>query len=263
MTGTGLDNRILDLVLAAMADLDEDRDVWPRLFDELTSHFGVTIGGVLDIDRPGLTTSTVAVWPDWAARIRVTAEENMAYPLVRHYGRRCDPLPRTLDDVVDECRWRSAARFGRMRREFGGAGHHLMVPLSWSSSEVRLFGIGRPDGNFTESEQLKVRRLQRALTALDRHQNTISGWRAARVTDPPDAEQRVGDHGITPRELAVLCLFAKGLSINAAGRRLGISPRTVAKHQENLQRKLATPDRLNTVLCAQRLGLVPGKTARA
>jgi DNA-binding CsgD family transcriptional regulator len=249
-------------VLAALADLDEDRHVWPHLFAELTADFGTTIGGVLDIDRPGLAARTVAVWPEWAARIRVTGDENQAYPLVRHFGRRLDPLPRTLDDVLDECRWRTAGRYDRMRRAFGAAGHHLMMPLSRSSSAVRLFGIGRPDGNFTEAEQQHARRLQPVLAALDRHQEVIAAWRAGWAADPHDPERLVGDHGITPRELAVLSLFAEGLSVSAAGRRLGISPRTVAKHQENLQRKLATADRLTTVLRAQRLGLVPAGAAR-
>jgi DNA-binding NarL/FixJ family response regulator len=138
-----------------------------------------------------------------------------------------------------------------------------MVPLQRTRSSVRLFCFGRPGRNFTESEQLSTRRLQPVLSALDRHQKTITAWRAAWAVGRPAAEQVVDCHGITPRELAVLSLFAEGLNLNAAGRRLGISPRTVAKHQENLQRKLATSDRLTTVLRAQRMGLVPTETSKA
>ena len=253
---TAFDSRVLDLVLATMADLDEDREVWPRIFAEMNTHFGVTIGGVLDLDRPRLTTRTVSVWPAWAAAITVTDEENRSYPLLRHYARHRDPSPRTLDDVLDEYRWRTAARFGQMRRQFAGAGHHLMAPLAQSASSVRLFAVGRPHRNFTEADKRHARRLQSVLAVLDRHQQAISVWRTSMARDRPNSQQQVGDHGITPRELAVLSLFAQGLSVQAAGRRLGISPRTVTKHQENLQRKLATGDRLNTVLRAQRLGLV-------
>jgi DNA-binding CsgD family transcriptional regulator len=258
-----LDGRILDLVLATMADLDEDRDVWPRIFVEMNAHFGATIGGVLDLERPRLTTRTVAVWPAWAADITVTDEEKRSYPLLRHYARHRDPAPRTLDEVADEYRWRTAARFDRMRRQFAGAGHHLMAPLAHSAASVRLFGVGRPDRNFTMAEQHHAGRLQSVLAALDRHQRTISAWRATALRDRPDRQRLVGDHGITPRELAVLSLFAEGLSLGVTARRLGISPRTVAKHQENLQRKLTTSDRLNTVLRAQRLGLIPAAAARA
>ena len=54
----------------------------------------------------------------------------------------------------------------------------------------------------------------------------------------------------------MLALLADGLSPHEIGQRLGISPRTATKHQENLQRKLRTRDRINTVLRAQQMGLV-------
>ncbi|MFG1990770.1 response regulator transcription factor [Actinoplanes sp. NPDC048988] len=255
-TAAALDGRVLDLVMAAMSDLEEGHQVWPRLFAELTSQLGVTLGGVVDVHGQGLDVRAVAVWPDWAAEIEVTEEENRAYPLIRHYVRRSDAAPRTLDDVLDDYRWRTAARFDRMRRQFGGASRHLMLPLHRTARSVRLFGIARPGGNFTATELQYAGRLQRILTALDRHQQVVLAWRAGCATDLPQAGERVAGHGLTPRELAVLSLLAEGLTVAAAGRRLGISPRTVAKHQENLQRKLATTDRLNTVLRAQRLGLV-------
>lgn len=62
---------------------------------------------------------------------------------------------------------------------------------------------------------------------------------------------------LTPREQEILVLLAEGLTARAMARRLGLSPRTVNKHQENLYRKLGTSDRLSTVLSGQRLGLTP------
>jgi len=73
---------------------------------------------------------------------------------------------------------------------------------------------------------------------------------------PGTPEQRAAELGLTPRELTVLTLLAEGMTAAAIARRLTISPRTVNKHQENLYRKLATTDRLTTVLLAQDLGLV-------
>ncbi|WP_024287480.1 helix-turn-helix transcriptional regulator [Cellulomonas sp. KRMCY2] len=61
---------------------------------------------------------------------------------------------------------------------------------------------------------------------------------------------------LTNREHAVLALMAEGLIAQAIGHRLGVSPRTVAKHQERIYRKLDTSDRLTTVLRAQAAGLV-------
>ncbi|SHM37336.1 response regulator transcription factor [Cryptosporangium aurantiacum] len=62
---------------------------------------------------------------------------------------------------------------------------------------------------------------------------------------------------LTPRQEQVLELLGAGLTARAIARRLGISPRTVTKHQEQLYRRLGTSDRLTTVLLAQRLGLIP------
>lgn len=66
-----------------------------------------------------------------------------------------------------------------------------------------------------------------------------------------------GTLGLTRREQQVLELIADGLTAEAIGRRLRVSPRTVAKHQERMYRKFGTSDRLTTVLRAQRLGLLP------
>ncbi|MEV6956471.1 helix-turn-helix transcriptional regulator [Streptomyces sp. NPDC051183] len=61
---------------------------------------------------------------------------------------------------------------------------------------------------------------------------------------------------LTPRESEVLALWQSGLTGHAIARRLGITPRTVDKHAENLRHKLGTPDRTSTVLRAQALGLL-------
>ncbi|MEW9550580.1 response regulator transcription factor [Nonomuraea sp. NPDC050783] len=68
---------------------------------------------------------------------------------------------------------------------------------------------------------------------------------------------RVAPSTLTPRERDVLRLLGEGLSPAAIARRLGLSPRTVTKHQERLYRKLGISDRVNAVLAAQRLGIVP------
>ncbi len=66
---------------------------------------------------------------------------------------------------------------------------------------------------------------------------------------------RTVDARLTPREHDVLRLLCAGLSAMAIARRLGLSPRTVTKHQERLYRKLGVCDRVNAVLLAQRLGI--------
>jgi DNA-binding CsgD family transcriptional regulator len=261
MATAGLDRRILDLVMAAMADLDEGRRIWPRVFLEMSGRFELQMGGLIDYDRATQQVHTIAGWPDRVHQIKLTPAENGAYPLLRHYGQRKDPVPRTLDDVIDVYRWRASARFARMREQFAGADTHLMMPLRRTGSTVRLLGLCRPGGNFTACEQRHIRRLQPVLEALDRHEQTITRWRTRHADHASQVDKTVTDLGITPREVVILTLLAEGLTATSAGRRLGISPRTVAKHQQNLQRKLATVDRVNTVLRAQRLGLVPDPAA--
>ena len=69
-------------------------------------------------------------------------------------------------------------------------------------------------------------------------------------------------HRLTTRELATLRLLAESLTADAIARRLGITVGTVHKHLASLYRKLGTSDRLETVLCAQRLGCA-GENQRA
>jgi DNA-binding CsgD family transcriptional regulator len=71
------------------------------------------------------------------------------------------------------------------------------------------------------------------------------------ITSTPHQRPR-----LTDREATVLDLLARGLTAAAIGRRLGISSRTVHRHQGHLYRKLQVSDRLVAVLRAQALGLL-------
>jgi DNA-binding CsgD family transcriptional regulator len=245
--------RLVDLLVSAMADLDTGRSVWRRVVVELGESLRAPLAGVFDVSWPAGTTRVLTVSPGGEG-IDATAEENRAYPLIRHFGIHRDPGPRTLGEVADECRWRTSPRYAAMREQFAGAPQHLMIPLRTTADGVmRLVGLGRPGRDFDAHERLFARRVQHVLIPLDRHVETVSRWRqSSRRT----AAEPLTDNRITPRELAVLALLADGLTPGEIGRRLGIAPRTATKHQENLQRKLRTRDRINTVLRAQQLGLV-------
>lgn len=93
------------------------------------------------------------------------------------------------------------------------------------------------------------------LRGLDCHVELLAGIRAhAR-------EPLASAANLTPRELSVLHLMYAGRTAAAIGARLGVSTRTVHKHQENLYRKLGARDRLGAVLAAQRSGLLPAPLA--
>jgi two-component system response regulator NreC len=68
--------------------------------------------------------------------------------------------------------------------------------------------------------------------------------------------QRATMDGLTPREHEVLALLAEGLSNEEIAQKLAISKHTVARHRENLMRKLELHSRSELVKYAIRKGLI-------
>ena len=62
--------------------------------------------------------------------------------------------------------------------------------------------------------------------------------------------------GLTPRELQVLRLLARGMSSRVIGERLGISPKTARNHIEHIYSKAGVSTRAGVSLFAARHGLV-------
>lgn len=69
---------------------------------------------------------------------------------------------------------------------------------------------------------------------------------------------RALEAGLTERECEVLAMLAQGLGTEEVGRRLFISPKTVKTHLQRIYAKLNVSDRLQAVVQAGRLGLLPG-----
>ena len=61
---------------------------------------------------------------------------------------------------------------------------------------------------------------------------------------------------LTARELEILAMVSRGLTMQQVGRRLGISPRTVETHLTNAYRKLGARNRVQALSRASELGLV-------
>ena len=68
-------------------------------------------------------------------------------------------------------------------------------------------------------------------------------------------EQRSYDE-LTPRQRQVLVLIAEGVSNAEIAERLDISAKTVARHRENIMRKLGLHSRTELVKYAIRIGLI-------
>lgn len=73
-----------------------------------------------------------------------------------------------------------------------------------------------------------------------------------------DEEERAARNmdGLTPREQEVLAHLAEGLNNPEIGDLLGISPKTVARHRENIMRKLKLHSRTELVKYAIRKGII-------
>jgi HD-GYP domain-containing protein (c-di-GMP phosphodiesterase class II) len=72
-----------------------------------------------------------------------------------------------------------------------------------------------------------------------------------------------GPAGLTPREVEVLRLLARGLSNKAIAERLVISPKTVGNHAEHIYSKINASTRAAAGLFAMRHGLLPEEEFRA
>jgi two-component system response regulator NreC len=73
---------------------------------------------------------------------------------------------------------------------------------------------------------------------------------------PSQGNEKVSLDGLTTREQEVLSLLAEGLSNDEIGETLQISKHTVARHRENLMRKLELHSRSELVKYAIRKGLI-------
>jgi len=69
--------------------------------------------------------------------------------------------------------------------------------------------------------------------------------------------RREGPAGLTPREVEVLRLVARGLSNKEVAERLVISPKTVANHVEHIYSKIGASNRAGASLFAVQHGLLP------
>jgi DNA-binding NarL/FixJ family response regulator len=75
-------------------------------------------------------------------------------------------------------------------------------------------------------------------------------------TEPEAPSPQPPPSVLTPREIELLRLTAKGLSFDSIGELLGISPHTVVAHVKKIYRKLAVHSRGEAVYEATQMGLL-------
>ena len=180
------------------------------------------------------------------------------HPLLRFFESTQRCLPMQISDVpVGIVGEQTLAAWQGVGRSVG-CPDQLSLPLSVSGGQHRAFVLGR-DGAYVTEELEFATLLWRMLLGLDRQIGAFSS--AAGICVPPRGRGRV-TFELTSRESAVLLLLSDGHTAATIARKLTISTRTAEKHLQHVYSKLAVGDRLQAVLRARELGLVPDPTTR-
>jgi DNA-binding CsgD family transcriptional regulator len=168
------------------------------------------------------------------------------HPLTRAHRRPGGSAPLRLSDVA------STREIRRTRRELGMP-HVLTIPLAVTPQHLCRVALMRSGLDFPVRALQLAGQIQPVLGAIYALRDRMGPDQPGALS-PGDADTGTP---VTSRELAVLGLMADGLIAAAIARQLGISPRTVSKHIENIYRKLGTHDRTSAVLRGQAIGLLP------
>lgn len=201
---------------------------------------------------PEWENKILACWPRDYIPSEIPSEPPGGYdfrqqPLLRWYAFSGETGPQTFGRVPDAL---ASSRLKQAWEEVArpwGVNHQVAFPLQIGDFDLDSLLISRPDRDFTDQELDLAKLLHPILTALAVHFKTAQS--AGGHTVDGSAQD------LTAREMTVLSLLSEGLTADALGRRLGISPRTAGKHLEHIYRKLDVCDRLVAVQRARELGL--------
>ncbi|WP_285244538.1 helix-turn-helix transcriptional regulator [Pseudarthrobacter sp. fls2-241-R2A-127] len=160
------------------------------------------------------------------------------HPVVASFKRHPHDSLRRLSDVVsDRDLYRSRAF--REGLSLLNVNRQLVALTSDVGSSVfRCWSMNRWGHDFSDNEVDLTARLQPMLRLLER---TYAG------DDASWGQFQAQRYSLTARELEVLQLLDKGITIVAIGHLLGISPRTVAKHLEHSYAKLGCTNRIEAL----------------
>ncbi|WP_333772618.1 helix-turn-helix transcriptional regulator [Streptomyces sp. IBSBF 3136] len=261
----GLDRAYERLTAVAVAALHEREPgrLWPLLGAALTGLCGGE-AVVHKLDDWTERSGTVGAAPDGAAaELGRLADADLGllragYPFARHYAASTDRTPVSAHRAAGTD-W-PGSRTAQLLGDVLDVDHVLGVPLPGSAAPITGCLVYRSGTDFTDDHLTMAERAQPLLAGVERQRRLLLEWRRSAPVGTPD--ERAAECALTPRETTVLLLLADALTADTIGRRLGVSPRTVHKHIENIYRKLGTRDRISTVLHAQRLGLLAPPAGR-
>lgn len=281
-------SRMRSPIVEAAADVLHEQDpsvARARLAQALLAATGTELAARVSLrrDRPDARVQLYGTGPRPAPEQMPRADEIRGHPLHRYRVDTGDRAPTTLEEV-DRRGWRIDARTRGVMEELRLPAHQLELVIRCGADYAGWTLIAPSPIDLRQLRPLAEH--ARLLRGLDAHIELLARALACAPWMPaqwlpaqwlpaqwppaagPLAQGQPGSWSaaadalrLTPRELTVLHLMYAGRTAGAIGARLGVSPRTVQKHQEHLYRKLGACDRLSAVLVAQRAGLLPAMLA--
>lgn len=248
-----------------MGDVERQFRRWVDLIDHLLSRPGASFPIAQVRSELAATFGTNASWnwvgpnydcgfemleqpADWPTleEHRLMVHLMRLHPLIRWFEATQSSVAMTVGRVPTRIApRRDVDRMTHFMRPVG-IDQQLAIPYEFEGPAQCTFVLATSGTDYTDDQLELARRIQPLLVLLARHHQLL---------DRCDATAgRTAD--LTPREIVVLRLLADGLTAQAIGRRLGVSPLTVRKHLENTYRKLGVSDRMLAVLQARQLGLL-------
>ena len=145
-----------------------------------------------------------------------------------------------------------------------GSGYHRGLTGPAIPATARILAAADAFQAMTEPRPHRPALSGRAATAVLRN-DVRAGRLAADAVDAVLAaagaarpRRRTGPAGLTPREVEVLVLIARGASTRQVARRLGITPKTAGTHIERIYTKTGVSTRSGAALAAVQHGLLAG-----
>jgi HD-GYP domain-containing protein (c-di-GMP phosphodiesterase class II) len=143
-----------------------------------------------------------------------------------------------------------------------GSGYHRALNASTLSMPGRL--LGAADAYHAMTEPRAYRPTMTATEAATELRHDVAAGRLdAEAVDAvltadghPRAKRRAGPAGLTPREVEVLILIARGLSNRQVAQALDITPKTAGTHIERIYTKIGASTRSTATLFAVQHGLL-------
>ena len=162
-----------------------------------------------------------------------------------------DVSPRRITDLMSTRQFVQTETYSELYKPLGSKYQLTILTARSPAGTGRCWAINRSVNDFADDEVELAQMLQPALIMLER-----AFAPATTIPEHPVAQPT----RLTVRETQILARVAEGLTAHEISRHVAISPRTVHKHLENIYSKLGVSDRLQAVLEAQRLSLIPPST---